>query len=108
MMQNPEHHEQLGAFYQGLRDVFRAGLQGSSWELMPCRGTYFQLLKVPKSLQGYGDLEAAEWLCQEKGIALIPMSPFYADGRNTGLLRACFAKPVEILEEATALLRNIP
>lgn len=108
MMQNPEHHEQLGAFYQGLRDVFRAGLQGSSWGLVPCRGTYFQLLKVPKSLQGYGDLEAAEWLCQEKGIALIPMSPFYADGRNTGLLRACFAKPVEILEEATALLRNIP
>lgn len=107
MMQNSEHHEQLGPFYQTLRNSFRQGLMDSAWELTPCQGTYFQLLKVPESLQSLSDLEAAELLCQEKGIALIPMSPFYADGSNTGYLRACFAKPVELLEAATALLRNI-
>lgn len=107
MMQNPKHHEELGSFYAGLRDAFRMGLEGSAWELLPCKGTYFQLIKMPDSLSNMTDLQAAEWLCQEKGLALIPLSPFYSDGRNTGYLRACFAKPSQQLVAATDILRTI-
>jgi len=107
MMQNPKHHQELGTFYAGLRDAFRMGLKGSSWQLLPCKGTYFQLIKMPDSLSKMTDLQAAEWLCREKGLALIPLSPFYSDGRNTGYLRACFAKPQQELDAATAILSSI-
>jgi len=107
MMQNPKHHEELGSFYAELRDAFRLRLKDSAFPLLPCKGTYFQLLKMPDSLAKMSDLKAAEWLCREKGLALIPLSPFYSDGRNTGYLRACFAKPTEQLKAATEILNAL-
>lgn len=107
MMQNPKHHEELGSFYAELRDAFRLRLKDSAFPLLPCKGTYFQLLKMPDSLAKMSDLKAAEWLCREKGLALIPLSPFYSNGRNTGYLRACFAKPTEQLKAATEILNAL-
>lgn len=107
MMQNHKHHQELGAFYADLRDTFRMGLHNSAWQLLPCKGTYFQLLKTPDSLSQMTDIQAAEWMCREKGLALIPLSPFYSDGRNTGYLRACFAKPHNQLYAATSILNTI-
>lgn len=54
------------------------------------------------------DRNFAEWLTREHGVACIPISPFYA--QPTGhhrLVRFCFAKTDELLEEAGARLSAI-
>jgi methionine aminotransferase len=105
-MANADHYLELPAFYEAKRDRFRAGIEGSRWELLPCPGTYFQLL-------GYGtisdrpDVEMAEWLTREIGVAAIPVSVFYRDRTDARVLRFCFAKDGETLDRATALLRGI-
>lgn len=106
-MADPAFHEQLPAFYQARRDRFRAALKGSDWRLLPCPGTYFQLL-------GYGeisdrpDTEMADWLVERAGVAAIPISVFRADGRDDHVLRFCFAKTDETIEAAADRLRNLP
>jgi methionine aminotransferase len=47
-MADPQPYLQLPAFYQRKRDLFRAGLQGSRFELLPADGTYFQCVRYDK------------------------------------------------------------
>ena len=49
-MRDASHHLGLAAFYEDKRDFFRAQLQGSRFELLPCRGTYFQLARYDAPL----------------------------------------------------------
>jgi hypothetical protein len=41
-MADPAPYLQLPAFYQRKRDLFREGLAGTRFRLLPCEGTYFQ------------------------------------------------------------------
>ena len=102
-MADPTFHLELPNFYQAKRDHFRAALEGSKWTLLPCRGTYFQLL-------GYGDfddrpdVEMADWLTREHGVASIPISVFHADRDDRRILRFCFAKDDATLDAAAERL----
>ncbi|MBH1987779.1 MAG: pyridoxal phosphate-dependent aminotransferase [Burkholderiales bacterium] len=98
-MQRPGWHEQLLALYQGKRDVFRQALSGSRFELLPCQGTYFQCVKHP-DIAGEGDRAFVERLTREHGVAAIPVSAFYPDGRDHGVIRFCFAKSADTLSRA--------
>lgn len=44
-MQDPSRHLALAAFYQEKRDAFRQMMAATPFELLPCRGTYFQLAR---------------------------------------------------------------
>lgn len=48
-----------------------------------------------------------EWLTREVGVAAIPLSAFYGDGRNQGLVRFCFAKRDETLDAALQRLARL-
>ena len=50
--------------------------------------------------------QAREWLTREVGVAAIPLSAFYPDGRDQQFTRLCFAKRDETLERALARLRQ--
>lgn len=105
-MADPSFHLGLPAFYQAKRDHFRRALDDTAWDLLPCRGTYFQLM----GYSGIGDLpdtEMAEWLTREVGVACIPVSVFNADGNDSRILRFCFAKGDETLDAAAAKLRAV-
>jgi len=82
-MARPGWHEQLLALYQGKRDIFRQALSGSRFELLPCQGTYFQCVKYAV-IADEGDRAFAERLTREHGVAAIPVSAFYPDGRDHG------------------------
>ncbi len=102
-MKSSNHHLELPDFYQKKRDRFRAALAESAWQLLPCAGTYFQLLDYSK-LSDRGDVEMAEWLTESVGVAAIPVSVFYAEQRDQRLLRFCFAKDEATLDRATERL----
>ncbi len=98
-MKRPCWYEQLKALYQGKRDIFRQALAGSRFELLPCQGTYFQCVKYG-AISDEGDRAFVERLTREHGVAAIPVSAFYPDGADHGVIRFCFAKSAATLEQA--------
>ncbi len=98
--------DELGKFYQKKRDYFRKLLQNSRFELMPCEGTYFQTVSY-KTISNENDLDFCKRLVIEYGVAAIPISAFYADGKDSKLIRFCFAKDDKTLEEAAKRLCDV-
>lgn len=94
---------ELGKFYQEKRDYFRKLLENSRFELMPCEGTYFQVVSYA-AISDENDLDFCKHLAVEYGVAAIPISAFYADGKDLKLIRFCFAKDDKTLEEAAKRL----
>lgn len=105
-LQNPQNYLNLGKFYQAKRDFFLDQIRGSSFEALPCYGSYFQLLSY-KNISRKNEMEMAEWMTKEHKVASIPVSVFYKDGTNQQLLRFCFAKKEETLEKAGRILKNL-
>jgi methionine aminotransferase len=105
-LQNPQNYLNLGKFYQAKRDFFLNQIWGSSFEALPCNGSYFQLLSY-KNISSKREFEMAEWMTKEHKVASIPVSVFYKDGTDQKLLRFCFAKREETLEKAGRILRNL-
>lgn len=104
MNERPDWYAELNAFYQQRRDHFRALLADSGLRLQPCEGTYFQLADYGH-LSQLPDHELARRLTIEGGVAAIPVSAFHADGEDRKVLRFCFAKKTETLEEGARRLR---
>jgi len=102
-----DEQEYLGVspMYQQKRDLFRSMLKGSPFKVLPCQGTYFQLLSYDKISQEL-DTELARRLIREKKIASIPVSVFYHDKTDYKVLRFCFAKTEETLEKAATILKG--
>lgn len=103
----PEHYEQLGAFYQAKRDRFREQLLTTKLQPLPVPGGYFQLVDY----SGVSDLDDAafcRWLTVEQGVAAIPLSPFYeTPPPGQRLARLCFAKNEATLDAAIERLQRL-
>lgn len=97
---------ELGAFYQEKRDYFRNAIAGSRFKILPCHGTYFQLLDY-SAISDEKDREFAERITIEHKIASIPLSPFYHHGTDERILRFCFAKENETLDRAAEILNQL-
>ena len=104
---HPEHFRELADFYQGKRDHFAGLLGASRFDLLPSRGTYFQLADYA-SISDVPDVEFARSLTIEHGVAVIPISVFCRkpDSRDR-LVRFCFAKQNQTLEEAARRLAGL-
>ncbi|MFV5691309.1 methionine aminotransferase [Flavobacterium sp. LT1R49] len=94
---------EIGKFYQEKRDYFRQLLKDSRFKLMPCEGTYFQVVSYA-AISNENDVDFCKRLIVEHGVAAIPISTFYADGKDLKLIRFCFAKDNATLEEAAKRL----
>lgn len=105
-MQDASRHAGLAAFYQAKRDFFRDLLKPTPFELLPCRGSYFQLARYGHFSQ-LDDRAFAEWLTREVGVAVIPVSVFMGDGRDDKVVRFCFAKREETLRAAAERLCKV-
>lgn len=103
---DPAPYLALPAFYQNKRDLFRDGLAGSRFELLPADGTYFQCVRYG-AISGMPETAFAEWLTTEIKVAAIPVSPFYRQARESGIVRFCFAKKDETLALALQRLARI-
>ncbi|MDO5101876.1 MAG: pyridoxal phosphate-dependent aminotransferase [Lautropia sp.] len=105
-LKDPTPYLQLPAFYQQKRDLFREGLAGTRFRLLPCQGTYFQLADY-SAISDLPDGDFCEWLIKDVGVAAIPLSPFYGDGFDQKIIRFCFAKKEETLKAALAKLQRL-
>jgi methionine aminotransferase len=105
-MQDPAPYLELAAFYQRKRDLFREGLSRTRFRLLPCEGTYFQVVDY-SAMSSLSEGDFAKWLTTEIGVAAIPMSAFYDEPRDQGLVRFCFAKRDETLRLALDRLARL-
>lgn len=105
-MQDASRHLGLAEFYRGKRDRFRAILADTPFEPLQSAGTYFQLARYGRISQR-PDREFAEWMTREVGVAVIPVSAFFADRRDDRVVRFCFAKNDETLEAAGKRLGSV-
>jgi len=102
----PENYQSLHQFYQKKRDYFVNAISGSRFDIIPCHGTYFQLVDYSR-ISDEPDMDFAERLIREHGIGSIPISPFYHMGDRNNLLRLCAAKKDETLDTAAEIICKI-
>ena len=105
-MSNPANYLNLGEFFQQKRNFFLEQIRKSSFEPLPCSGSYFQLLSY-KSISDKSDIAMAEWLTIEHKLASIPVSVFYEGNVQDHLLRFCFAKEEETLQRAGRIMSQL-
>jgi methionine aminotransferase len=105
-MQDPRPYLELAAFYQRKRDLFRAGVGATRLRLLPSEGTYFQCVDY-SAISDRSEEDFCRWLTSDIGVAAIPLSAFYEDGRNQLLARFCFAKRDETLNSALDRLARL-
>jgi methionine aminotransferase len=105
--QHPEHYLELPAFYERKRDRFRALLADTRFALPRVDGAYFQLADY-SAISDLDDVAFCRWLTIEKGVAAIPLSPFYAEPPpGQRLVRFCFAKSDATQVAAAERLRQV-
>ncbi len=99
----PDFITDLPQFYQNKRDFFFNEMLATDFEWLPCEGSYFALARFANSSK-VSDVAYAEQLVSYNKVATIPISAFYHDGFDPGILRFCFAKKEETIREAAKQL----
>jgi methionine aminotransferase len=105
-MADPAPYLELPAFYEHKRNRFRAGLEKTRFTLLPASGTYFQCVDY-RAVSDLSELEFAKWLTTEIGVAAIPVSAFYQQPKESGIVRFCFAKRDQTLDLALERLASL-
>jgi methionine aminotransferase len=105
-IKNREEINAVKEMYQEKRNIFRSAIEDSKFTLLPCNGSYFQMLTY-ENISDEGDMKFSQWLTKEHKIASIPVSAFYKDKRDDRILRFCFAKNDKTLKKAGDILCKI-
>jgi methionine aminotransferase len=102
----PQHHHDLGGFYQQKRDLFCELMADARFTLTPSAGTYFQLADY-SMISDEPDTEFAARLTREHKVAAIPVSVFYKQVPDQRVVRFCFAKHNDTLHQAVKILKGL-
>ncbi|KKB63541.1 aminotransferase [Robbsia andropogonis] len=105
-MQDPSTYANLAQFYQSKRDLFRDGLAQTRFTVLPCEGTFFQCVDYT-AISDLNEVDFCRWLINEAGVAAIPMSAFYQNNQESGVVRFCFAKKDDTLRDAIGRLSRL-
>lgn len=105
-LQQSDDYLELNQFYQEKRDFFLSAIKQSRFEILPSKGTYFQLLSYKKISEEL-DTDFAVRMTIEHKVASVPLSVFYKSKEDNKVLRFCFAKGKDTLEKAAEILSKI-
>ncbi len=105
-LREPGRYEALPEFFQRKRELMREVLLRTPLEVLPCAGSYFLLARYDR-ISDEPAAAFAQRLVREAGVATIPLSAFYQDGRDDRVIRFCFAKRDETLLAAGDRLRRL-
>ncbi|RFU47325.1 pyridoxal phosphate-dependent aminotransferase [Paraburkholderia sp. DHOC27] len=102
----PESYLGLSAFYQQKRDLLVHALRESRFELLPSQGSFFMLARF----RGFSDESDSDFvlrLIRDVRVATIPLSAFYTDGTDGGVVRLSFSKDDATLMEGARRLCSV-
>jgi methionine aminotransferase len=105
-IQDRSHYLELGHQLQKKRDHFQDLMSATRFTPLPSHGSYFQLYSYG-AFSDEPERDLAVRLTRERGVATIPVSSFYRNGAENGVLRFCFAKKESTLQEAVERLAGL-
>jgi aspartate/methionine/tyrosine aminotransferase len=106
MLADEQTYLGLSAFYQRKRDLLASALAGSRFELLPSAGSFFMLARF-RGFANESDSDFVLRLISEHKVATIPLSAFYSDGTDHGVVRLSFAKDEATLIEGARRLCQV-
>jgi len=98
-LQDKNEYLQMGSFLQSKRDYFNKLMAKTNFKPLPSFGSYFQLYNF-EEVSNENEFDLAKKLTVNAGVAAIPVSAFYKNGKEDKVLRFCFAKKDSTLSEA--------
>ena len=104
-LQNRDAYLTLSGLMQQKRDFFIDQMKATRFTLLSSYGSYFICAKYDQ-ISEEGAMDFAIRLTKEAGVTTIPVSAFYADGKDDKVLRFCFSKKKETIEQAVKRLAN--
>ena len=105
-LKNKEAYTSLSAFMQGKRDHFISLMKQTRFSLQSSYGSYF-ICGTYERISDEPDKDFAIRLTKEYGVATIPVSAFYQNGKDDKVLRFCFSKKEQTLEAAVEKLARV-
>lgn len=103
---NEQAYLRLAGELQAKRDYFISLMKDTKFTLQPSYGSYF-ICGTYENISDEGDKDFAIRLTKEIGVATIPVSAFYQNGKDDKVLRFCFSKKEETLEKAVERLLKL-
>ncbi len=104
-LKNKEAYLGLASFMQEKKDYFKQLMQQTKFTMHESFGSYF-ICGSYERISDEGDKDLAIRITKEAGVATIPVSAFYHNGKDDKVLRFCFSKKKETLEAAVERLAN--
>jgi N-succinyldiaminopimelate aminotransferase len=92
------YFEQMRAGYGRSRDRLADGLRAEGYVVIPSEGTYFLNVDLAASGLNIDDESFCRRAVTEAGVAVIPVSAFYASNPVRNVVRLCFAKRDETID----------
>jgi aspartate/methionine/tyrosine aminotransferase len=86
------------------RDLMQNGLRSAGYDVLDCASTYFQCVDLRSSGVDLDDESFAKLAVEQAGVAVVPLSPFAETDPPTHMIRLCFAKRDETIEQGVAAL----
>ena len=105
-LKNKDAYLSLSSFMQEKRDYFKQLMQQTRFSMHESFGSYF-ICGTYERISDEGDKDLAIRLTKEAGVATIPVSAFYQNGKDDKVLRFCFSKKKETLEAAVEKLSKV-
>ena len=102
-LKNKEAYLSLSSFLQEKRDYFKQLMKQTRFTMHESYGSYF-ICGSYERISEEADKELAIRFTKEAGVATIPVSAFYQNGKDDKVLRFCFSKKKETLETAVERL----
>ncbi|MDP4262437.1 MAG: methionine aminotransferase [Bacteroidota bacterium] len=102
-LKNKDAYLGLASVMQQKRDRFRELMKQTRFSMHDSFGSYF-ICGSYERISNESDKDLAIRITKEAGVATIPVSAFYHDGKDDKVLRFCFSKKEETLEAAVERL----
>jgi aminotransferase len=102
----PSFYLQIAADHQSKRELMLSALRDAGFDASVPAGAYYVLAGASR-LPGDNAAQKARHLLAATGVAAVAGSAFFRPGRGEDLLRFCFAKRDDELDEACARLRKL-
>jgi aminotransferase len=101
-----EYFGELAAKYREKREILCGALQDAGLTAYVPQGAYYVLADV-SALPGETGRDRAMYLLEKTGVACVPGNEFFKGPAGNDLVRFCFAKENEVLEDACRRLGSL-
>lgn len=100
------YYTELSRIHQHKRDIFCDALRSVGLTPSVPMGAYYVMTDV-SSVSGNDDFEKAMAILEKTGVASVPGRAFYHDDSGKNMVRFCYSKPLDVLEEAAERIRRL-